>query len=430
MPTRRGILLALTGLSVWVVGRIFGSQAAEQIGFALIALVAAGIAVVRLRGRIPKIARRITPDRGRVHAPITVTLKIHNDSRGTTPLLLLEDHIPTGLASRARLVVPGIEPDGHREVALEVRPEQRGRYEIGPLEAEVSDPFGLARARSRALGTSSFLVHPRVERLVLPRDFGERRTVARATIRQPTGPRGEDFYTIREYAEGDDLRKVHWASTAKRGKVMIRHEETPWHTRATIVLDDRRSSYGDISQQMSFERAVSATASLTDLYARAGYSYRLAGAHHPGVPSGKGSQQQRMCLDLLATIQSRGHHHESDPMLLARLAELEARRSAEATLILVAGSLESEVGVALARLHRSFRQMLVVCFPAHRYGTAGTRTRWEAEKNMFEVASIVGRSGGRVLILGPGDRFAPAWAALSTRSKAGDMTWDLKPELV
>jgi uncharacterized protein (DUF58 family) len=430
MPTKRGILLALTGLSVWVVGRIFGSQAAEQIGFAFITLVVVAIAVVRLGGRIPRITRRITPERGRAHAPITVALQIHNDSRGTTPLLMLEDRIPTGLTSRARFVVPGIESGGHREVALQLRPEQRGRYEIGPLEAELSDPFGLARARSQALGTSSFLVHPRVEHLVLPRDFGERRTVARATIRQPTGPRGEDFYTIREYAEGDDLRKVHWASTAKRGKVMIRHEETPWHTRATIVLDDRRSSYGSISQQAAFERAVSATASLADLYARAGYSYRLAGAHHPGLASAKGSQHQRMCLDLLATIEPRGHEREKDPMLLARLAELEARRSAEATLIVVGGALEPEVGVALARLHRSFRQLLCVCFPAHRYGTAATRTRWEAEKDMFEVASIIGRSGGRVLLLGPGDRFAPAWAALSTRSKAGEVTWDLKPELV
>ena len=430
MPTKRGVLLALMGLSVWVIGRVLGSQAAEQIGFALIVLVAVGIAVVRVGGRIPKITRRIIPERGRVHAPVTIALQIHNDSRGRTPLLLLEDRIPTGLASRARFVVPGVEAGGRREVAVELRPQQRGRYEIGPLEAEVSDPFGLARSQSQALGMSSFLVHPRVEHLALPRDFGERRTVARATIRQPTGPRGEDFYTIREYAEGDDLRKVHWASTAKRGKVMIRHEETPWHTRATIVLDDRRSSYGSISQQAAFERAVSATASLADLYARSGYSYRLAGAHHPGIASAKGSQQQRMCLDLLATIEPHGHEREQDPMLLARLAELEARRSAEATLVLVAGSLEPEVGVALARLHRSFRQLLVVCFPAHRYGTAGTKARWDAEKEIFEVASIVGRSGGRVLLLGPSDRFASAWSALSTRSKAGDMTWDPKPELV
>ncbi|MEA2447345.1 MAG: hypothetical protein QOK47_982, partial [Actinomycetota bacterium] len=102
-------------------------------------------------------------------------------------------------------MLPALEPGGHREAELPLRPEQRGRYEIGPLDIETSDPFGLARLRSQALGTSEFVVHPRIERLLMPKDSGERRSVARASIRHATGPQGEDFYTIREYVEGDDL---------------------------------------------------------------------------------------------------------------------------------------------------------------------------------------------------------------------------------
>ena len=59
---------------------------------------------------------------------------------------------------------------------------------------------------------------------------------------------------MREYVEGDDLRKIHWPATAKRGGFMIRQEETPWHTRATILLDDRVESHGGIGESSSFER--------------------------------------------------------------------------------------------------------------------------------------------------------------------------------
>jgi uncharacterized protein (DUF58 family) len=139
--------------------------------------------------------------------------------------------------------VHGIEASGSRRAGFVMKAVRRGRYDIGPLQVGFVDPFGLARVRWRALGVSRFLVHPRVERLATPYDMGERRSLASTARRQPTGARGEDFYTLREYVEGDDLRKVHWPSTAKRGTYMIRQEETPWHTRSTILVDDRAQGH-------------------------------------------------------------------------------------------------------------------------------------------------------------------------------------------
>ena len=48
---------------------------------------------------------------------------------------------------------------------------------------------------------------------------------------------GEDFFTLREYQQGDDLRRVHWPSSAKRDELMIRQLEMPWQSRALVVLD-------------------------------------------------------------------------------------------------------------------------------------------------------------------------------------------------
>ncbi|HJR44013.1 MAG TPA: DUF58 domain-containing protein [Actinomycetota bacterium] len=429
MPTSRGWLVAATGIGLVVAGMVFGAVALQQVGVALVVLLIIATGVVRLGKHDLSIARAIVPERARSEQDVTVTLALQNKGAGAAPLLLLEDRLPSRLAGRARFTLNGIEPDGRRDVAYTVRPHRRGRYEIGPLSLKMIDPFGLARISSEAAPAETFLVHPRVERLTLPRDAGDRRSISTSALRQPTGSRGEDFYALREYVLGDDLRKVHWPSTARRGKVMIRQEETPWHTRATIVIDDRDRAHGGGGDQSSFERAVEAAASVLYLYHGAGYGFRLAGAHHPGFPSSRGTAHLHRCLDLLATMTVQGHN--GDNMLLARLAELEARGAAEETLVLLTGTLDVTSAAAIGRLHRIYKQIAVVSFPAHRFSTQATKQRWEGEMVTVEVARHLARTGIRSIVLGPGEALAPAWGSIATgKARGGESTWGQKPELV
>src|SRR5438270_830794 len=69
---------------------------------------------------------------------------------------------------------------------------------------------------------------------------------------------GDEFYALRAYEVGDDLRRVHWPSTARRDDLMIRQHEMPWQGRATVLLDVRQGAH----TEQSLEQAVSATASL------------------------------------------------------------------------------------------------------------------------------------------------------------------------
>ena len=304
----------------------------------------------------------------------------------------------------------------------------RGRFRLGPAEVSFLDPFSLARTRTSLGDGADLLVHPRIEQLLLPRDLGERRSVTLTATRRPTGSEGEDFYTLREYIEGDDLRKIHWPSTAKRQRYMIRQEETPWHNRATIVLDDRRSAHG--SAGPSFETAVSAAASLVDLYHRSGYSFRLAGAHEPGYSSSRGAEHYNRCLDLLATIALKGSGtsgpEADDPMLLARLTELEARESAEGTLVLVGGDLNPAIAIGLSRLRRRFRQIVTLSLPPHRFGAGATRDRWAGEDRAVEVVRLLARSGIRSIVLAPGDNLRVAWGSLSRHTQGGEAVSDRK----
>ena len=430
MPTIRGWALTFTGAAIWGAGLAFGSEPMETLGFTLVALVFIAMAVVRLGRHDVDISRRLAPQRANAHQPVTVTVVLTNKGRGSAPLLLLEDKLPYGVSGRARFAVNGIEPRGTRETTYKIEAAGRGRYGVGPLEVLVSDPFGLARIRSTGLGKTELLVHPRIEKLSLPRDLGERRTAAASALRQPTGPRGEDFYTLREYAEGDELRKIHWPSTARRGKLMIRQEETPWHMRATILIDDRRIGHEGEGSHSSFEHAIEGAASVADLYHRSGYGFRLAAAHHDGIATGKGTSHFNRCLDMLAMVELRGPRSQEDRSLVSRLGEIESRGGAEETLVVLAGSLDEHAVHALARLRRLYKQVVVASWPAHRFGDAPTKSRWAGETDAVNLSAVLARSGVRVLLLGPGERLSQAWSSTSSKFRGGERSWGQKPELV
>lgn len=428
MPTVRGWLVALLGIGVAILGRVFGSEGVVQLGYALIVLVLIALIVVRLGRHDLAVSRTVTPERAGPGESVTATVAITNRGRGRAPLLLAEDKLPQGIGGSARFAVHGIERGGWRETSLELTPSFRGRYEIGPLQISVVDPFALARVRTRSPVTSTLLVHPPVERLNLPRDAGERRSVTATSSRNPTGTRGEDFYTLREYVEGDDLRKIHWPSTAKRDRYMIRQEETPWHTRATILLDDSASAHGGSGRSSSFEKALVASASLIDLYHRVGFSYRFTGTVNAGLPPGRGSEHRTRCFDQLALLEPGAAGNDA---LVDKLIELDTSSAPEAALLVVTGTVGPEAAAALAHTSRRFRQATVISFPAHRFGDHSTKERWEAENRLVEVKRLLARSAVRFVAIGPDESVAGAWASLwQKKTSQTEGPWGRKPELV
>jgi uncharacterized protein (DUF58 family) len=422
VPTARGWLVITVGLALWATSSALGADALASLGFGMIALVAISVVVVRLGKHDVKVSRSIAPERAQAGRPVVVQLHLENKGRGSAPLLLLEDHVGSELSGRARFAVRGIEARGNRSTSYELRPPRRGRYEIGPLQITITDPFGVARLTSSASGTSQFLAFPRTEQLILPKDSGSRRTITTSARRQPTGSHGEDFYTLREYVEGDDLRRIHWPATAKRDRYMIRQEETPWHARATILLDDRAGAH----TVAGWERAVEVAASMCDLYHRSGYAYRLTPCIGYGVASGRGSDHYHRCLDLLATIET-SHSDATDPML-KKLAELEAHSAVEGVLIAVTGVTSLEQAHALTRAARRFKMVVSVGIPA---AGSGPRDADSAEA----VATLLRRAGVKSLVLHPGASLATSWSALwsvwgAPSEPSGGETWAPKQERV
>ncbi|HEX9234716.1 MAG TPA: DUF58 domain-containing protein, partial [Actinomycetota bacterium] len=276
MPTRRGWAAVGAGLSLWIAARIVGSSdlhmlAAGILGLPLIASLYVRFARVRL-----SIRRHVTPARMFAGGRSIVTLRIGNLGYRTTPFLLLEDALPPELGRPARLVAAAIPPGNDLQVSYALTGHRRGKYHLGPLKIFLSDPFGLAKGRAEATGRTELLVYPHVEELQVSHLLSQGSGSGESTARQLHRSAAE-FYTMREYVTGDDLRRIHWPSVARTGHLMIRQDESTRRSTATVFLDNRSEVLGPKGSP-AFERAVSAGTSLGLAFIRAGFSVVLATA--------------------------------------------------------------------------------------------------------------------------------------------------------
>ena len=302
MLTGRGVTVFVAGLAMWVVARIVGSPGMEVVGVGLAALpFLAALLARRRRSRIAT-RRRLSDIRVAPGTRVTVTLDIENRSPSPTSFLLLEDQVPTSLGRPARLVVSGIPGRGTLQASYTVLPQVRGRYRIGPLAVDVTDAFALTRLQMEFDEHEDLLVTPEIEDLERSPDPSSGMSFGSSRARQLFRT-GEEYYTMRQYQEGDDLRRLHWASVARTGQLMIRQDESTRRASGLVFLDNRAAAIGQIHTP-PFERAVSVAATLGVAAHAEGVRLRVSTADVPPTPV-----TEDRFLDTLAAL---GHSVQPD----------------------------------------------------------------------------------------------------------------------
>jgi uncharacterized protein (DUF58 family) len=213
---------------------------------------------------------------------------------------ILEEQVPDGLGNTPRVAVPAIA--GGQEVthAYQLSCSRRGVYQLGPLVVKWGDPFGLTQRQAVLAEPTEMLVHPAVE---FVQDRPLTRLFEDPPIRPPVSkpwPQGLEFYGMRPYTPGDDIRRVVWRAYARTGQLLVRESEQGITDKITIVLDQDAGfhSPGDVSQ--SFELAVKAAASLGVRHLREGYQITLEGNAGRLLPPVRGGNAQMRYLDSLA----------------------------------------------------------------------------------------------------------------------------------
>ncbi len=302
--TFRGRAFASGGITAAICGILLGERDLVRVGAVILLLPLVTIVVAGRSGQRLTLQRNLPQAQVEINQPTTVTLELGNLG-ATTGVLLTEEQVPWALGHRPRFVLGPVLPRHSRTVEYQLSAEMRGIYEVGPLVVRVTDPFGMLDLRRTFTSTSRLVVVPAAERLA---------DISLAGARSGNGEdRPQSFshgsaadVTVREYRLGDDLRRVHWRSSARTGELMVRREEEPWQARCTLFIDNRVAAHRGTGPDSSFERAVTAAASIAVHLAGRGFQVRLVSADGDqfdhGLHQGDVSAHARPVLQHLAAL--------------------------------------------------------------------------------------------------------------------------------
>ena len=297
--TSRGRAVLALGVAVYLVAWIFGSRALYPVAAGLVAAVVLAYARVKLSSRPPYVHRHGVRREIREGEDVQVDLDVRIPSAVPAPSVVANE-------SAGRLPERTVElrPVPHRRYAggYELRGVRRGRYVFGPVRLTIEDPFGLARTELTKGEPEALVVYPRL--VELPALFSEggmhSQDGRRLLLRRPTG---FELHSVREHVEGESLRAVHWPSTARRGRLMVKELEDAPRDEVVVVLDgDASTTAGEL-----FEIAVRAAGSILRAHIRRGRRCALVvnSAARPSQPVASETDWHR-ALELLAAVEADG----------------------------------------------------------------------------------------------------------------------------
>jgi uncharacterized protein (DUF58 family) len=278
-------LFSLVYLAIIVIG---GSYIVTRLG---LSDLEAGYAVSQLHGHVG--------DRMRV------TYTLRNTSR--IPKLWLEIHNPTtlpgGLPGRA--ITLGARTE--RSWLIRAPLSRRGHFRIEPLHIRTGDPFGFFEASATVGQGISVVVYPRLEplprwRLPAAALEGSHASPVRTLQTTPMAT------SVRPYAPGDAMNRIHWKTTARHGEIQVKEFDLEQTADAWIILDLQRSVQTGRGDESTVEAAVRAAASIADkaLQENRAVGMTVNVARTAFLPPDRGGRQHLKIMQLLAAVEADG----------------------------------------------------------------------------------------------------------------------------
>jgi uncharacterized protein (DUF58 family) len=409
--TTRGRCFLAAGAAAAVCAAVLHERDLLRVGVFLAVLPVVAVAVVtRTRYRLT-CSRRLEPGQVPVGQRANVVLRLENVSRLPTGLLLMEDTLPYSLGGRPRFVLDRVRPRGIRSVQYPVRADVRGRYVIGPLSVQLTDPFGMVELSRSFSSVDTLTVTPVVHPLPHIRLGGDWAGGGDSSARS-VSTQGEDDAATREYHQGDDLRKVHWRSTARVGELMVRREEQPWQSRAAVALDTRAAAHRGDGPGSSFEWAVSAAASVAVHLSHDGYSLRLLTDANTDLQAPRGGNTAGLLLDQLSEIRPSTHRSA------APVVDLLRRGGDEGLVVAVLGWLDTDDAELIARALTRSTLGVAVLLDCSTWVGLSPRQAAEARTEYDAVARRLRQGGWRVLVARHGASLPVLWPLAAVQSAA------------
>ncbi|MCK0112658.1 DUF58 domain-containing protein [Ornithinimicrobium sp. F0845] len=410
--TSRGQVFLGLGAVIALAGMVLGYRDVTRVGLLLVVLPLLARLLVRATPPTLRVQRTVTPARLNPDQAGTVEVHFTNVGKRPTPMFLAEEQFDYALGDRPRFILPRMTPQESRRLHYQVRSRHRGAFAVGPITLRRRDPFGLTHVALQLPATVELLVLPYVW------DLGDRRVAGQGRgtegeLPQMVSLHGEDDVSIRQYRDGDELRRVHWPATAHRGEIMVRQEDRPARRRAVLLLDSRAGAHPGTGYQVSFEWAVSAVASLARHLIKDGFVIHLL--THRTVEDGSAGVQIGLDEALATLARARADQGTS----LEPLAAAAHSFTSGGVLLIsvVVAHDEAELShLAAVREPGSAAMAMVLDSDAFRAESNGDPT------TAARHTRVLTQAGWQTVLVGPDDSVPGAWEQLRAARRVGALT--------
>ena len=370
MLTKSGAVVAIC--AVLLLAGAWFADYPELTALAVACLAALIVAALWMLARPDVTAvREVRPHRVSAGEPAMGVITVTNEARRRSPPIMAAESV-TG--KRLTIPVPSLASGESHQASYPLPTGRRGIFQVGPLTIGHSDPLRLMRVGKEYATWSTLYVHPRIHQ-VEPVPTGQTRDMDGPT--SSSAPRGGvAFHSLRDYEFGDDWRLIHWKSTARLDKFMVRHNVVPNEPRLMVVLDTSSGPY----TERSFEDAVSAAASLCVAAVRGGFPLELRTTGGASSAAERGLDSTGALLDLLAGVE----RSADDPGLAALPSMIPLDEGV--SLGIVTGQPDSRMLAVLPAVRSRFLMVSLIQFaerfagpPANLRGVIAVNVRNSAE---------------------------------------------------
>jgi len=378
MPTTRGWALLGAGLALIVLWWLLGDEELLLAGSFFVFGQIVALVYVSLHAPGLRIGRRLGSTAVHNGDTVQVTLSLYNPGPRPIRNLTITDEVED--LGVAHFEVAGVDADEVVSATYRVMCRPRGIYRVGPSQAVSADPLGLAELPAPDGPVDNLIVYPTVENLTgFPIVRGQDPSMA-ASRPEHAQRGGEDFYTLREYQRGDDLRRIHWPSSAKTNRLMIRQLETPWQSRALVLLDVRGSVYESAD---AFETAVSGAASVVTHLVGSGFDTDL----WAGDPNAMDATRYGPAMEKLALVDT------TPDIDMEAVASRIRQKGGGGALVIVTGTADRSLVSVQQLLSRDYPTTVLL-------GASSTTPQALAGFHRLGVTTVT---------VAPGDGWAQAW---------------------
>lgn len=405
--TPRGRFFVVAGILGVLTAMIAGQRDVMRLAVLLLALpVIAAVLVSRARLRL-SCERSVEPPEVPLGSPMRGRIRLGQDGRLPAGILMLEDSVPRELGPRPRFLVDKADLSWQREVEYPLLGRVRGRFTTGPLMVRTTDPFGLVQLDRQFVATSSVMVTPQIVPLPAMRASGGGGSTGEARPNR-IGVVGQDDSLVREYRQGDEVRRIHWRSTAHRGELMVRREEQAWDPSANVLLDSRVAAHAGRGMHSSLEWAISAAASVALHFLDQGYSVEVFEADGPLRITGTSGQHSSASAELVVSRLT-----DLTPKVTSSLhhaVQSAADDRAGQLVVAVLGRMDAAEAHTLLRLQRNRSQGMALMLDVDTFADTPASPRQRAEHEL--AGQILRDNAWRVVDVPRGMGVAEAWNSL------------------